>query len=238
MSSAAASACCGGSATSISIRPGRAIGSSATRMSFSRTPGMPLSAPISAPVVALPAASSRRRRRARSAASSSAAVANAVAWGLVTLSMPSSGRCNTPIAAAGTMPPRPATKARIGASVEISPRRSVRASVVSNRVGGASEVETRVPAGIETSAGDGVRRVNTTLPLAALAVSRVTPSNSASWSRSRPLAVSMKAAWYTASSWLDSTAYSRAKVSAISRVTLPGLRSVRRGAASNRPWCS
>jgi len=63
---------------------------------------------------------------------------------LVTLSMPRSGRCNTPIAAAGTMPPRPATKARIGASAEISPRRSVRGSVVSNRVGGASEVETRV----------------------------------------------------------------------------------------------
>ena len=78
------------------------------------------------------------------------------------------------------MPMLPATRAWIGASTEISPRRRVRASVVSNSVGGASDVDTRVPAGIDTSAGDGVRRANTMLPLAALAVTRVTPSSSAS----------------------------------------------------------
>ena len=146
-----------GSATLTSTMPGRATGSSEISTSFSRTPGRPDRAPISALVVALPAWSRARRARARSASSVSVAAEKRVGCGFSTRSTPRIGRLITPIRPAATTPALPASSATIEASTLSSPRRSVFASTVSNTAGAASVVETRVPAKIWMSAGAGTR---------------------------------------------------------------------------------
>jgi len=100
----------------------------------------------------------------------------------------------TVIACAATTPAGPDARAWIGASTLRLPRRRFVSACVSNCAAGGLAVVTRVPAGMKMSAGEGVERKNTTLPMANVAVRLSTPTSSPIWSRSRPVAVSTKLA--------------------------------------------
>ena len=91
--------------------------------------------------------------------------------------MPRIGLLMTLIAWAATTPAGPEASAWISASALRLPRRSVVSTWVSNCAAGGLPVETRVPAGMKMSAGDGVDRKNTTLPMANVAVRRSTPTS-------------------------------------------------------------
>ena len=208
--------------------------------SFSRIAESSVRAFTRARGVARPARSATVFARRLSSSSDSPAPPNTVGASFVTPVMPRIGWFTTVMVLASTTPRDPFSSARTETSTVSWPLRRVRSSVVVKATGllfapappfplpagGASAVDTLVPAGMKMSPGAGVGLENRTVPKAKSLVFRARPRRATTMSRADPSAVSTNPDSYTISSCWRSTASSRAKASAMVRVRLPTFRSV------------